>query len=73
MEWNKGYPKPPYSKEWFIAETLHLERYVMRSLPSGISAKGDFTTANDDWFKKESIRRWMQFPDSNLPKFNMKG
>lgn len=68
MNWNKGYPEPPYSKEWFIAETVYLERYVMRSLPSKITH--DFTTASEDWFKKESIRRWMQFPDSTLPRFN---
>jgi hypothetical protein len=45
----------------------------MRSLPSGVSAKGDFTTASDDWFKKENIRQWMQFPDSSLPKFKIRG
>lgn len=64
MGWHNGYPSHPFNKEWFIAVTKHGERVVLRALPEEYSY--DFKTADETYFKKENIVRWMQFPDSNF-------
>lgn len=60
--WFKGYPPKPYSEEWFIAQTKHRERVVLKALPEEYSY--DFRTADETYIKKENIVKWMQFPDS---------
>lgn len=64
MGWHNGYPPHPFNKEWFIAVTKHGGRVVLRALPEEYSY--DFKTADETYFKKENIVKWMQFPDSSF-------
>lgn len=63
LEWRDGYPPNPWDKEWFIAET-EFGKMVLRALPEDYSY--DFKTADETYIKKEKIKRWMQFPDSDF-------
>ena len=62
-KWHDGYPSHPWDKEWFIAVTTYGDRVVLKALPKEYTY--DFTTADDTYIKKEKIKKWMQFPDSN--------
>ncbi len=66
--WNKGIPSKCYGSEWFIACLDNGDRVVLRSLPEEYSY--DYTTADETYYKKERIAKWMQFPDSNFVDFN---
>lgn len=61
--WRDGYPSKPWSEEWFIAVTTHGDRVVLQALPEEYTY--DFKTADDTYLMKDSVRCWMQFPDSN--------
>ena len=61
--WRDGAPNHPWDKEWFIAKTTYGDRVVLRALPEEWSY--DFTTADDTYIKRDKIKSWMQFPDSN--------
>jgi len=60
--WTPGYPKHPWDKEWFIAMTTYGDRVVLTALPEEYTY--DFKTADETYMKKESIKAWMQFLDS---------
>ena len=60
--WRDGAPSNPWDGEWFIAETTYGDRVVLRKLPEEYAY--DFTTADETYFKREKIARWIQFPDS---------
>lgn len=60
--WHDGAPPKPFSGEWFIAVTVHGERFVLRELPEEYTY--DFKTADETYIKRDRIKRWMQFPDS---------
>lgn len=60
--WRDGEPPFPWKEEWFIAETIHGERVVLRALPKEYSY--DYTTADKTFTKAKNIKRWAQFPDS---------
>ena len=60
--WHEGAPDSPWSEEWFIAETIYGDRVVLTALPEEYSY--DFRTADDTYIRRELIKRWMQFPDS---------
>ena len=60
--WMDGEPPLPHRDEWFIAETIHGDRVVLRALPEEWTY--DYTTADGTRMAAKSIRRWMQFPDS---------
>lgn len=65
-EWIDGTPPRLLSKEegeWFIAETTHGDRVVIKGLPEEYSY--DFATADGTYYKREFIKRWRQFPDSD--------
>lgn len=62
-EWHEGAPPKPYSEEWFIAETTFGDRVVLKALPEEYSY--DFKTADETYIKRDKIKRWMQFPDSD--------
>ena len=62
--WRDGAPAKPWSTEWFIAETTFGERIVLRELPDEWTY--DFKTADETHFKRDLIKRWMQFPDSQF-------
>lgn len=62
--WRDGVPPKPWSSEWFIAETTFGDRVVLRELPDEFTY--DFKTADETYIKADKIKRWMQFPDSNL-------
>ena len=64
VAWIEGYPKDFYSEEWFIAITIYGDRVVLKALPENYSY--DFTTADGTYMKKENVKRWMQFPDSEF-------
>lgn len=66
--WHDGSPPNPYDKEWFIAWTTYGERVVLKALDKEFHSY-DFTTADKTYIKRESIKRWMQFPDSEYWKF----
>ena len=63
--WVDGPPHRILSKEegeWFIAETTYGDRVVLKGLPEEYTY--DFTTADGTYWKREFIKRWRQFPDS---------
>lgn len=60
--WVEGVPPSPWSKEWFIAETVHSQRVVLTALPEEYTY--DFKTADDTYIMARNIKRWMPFPDS---------
>lgn len=63
--WVEGPPHRILSKEegeWFIAETTYGDRVVLKGLPEEYAY--DFTTADSTYIKRELIKRWRQFPDS---------
>ncbi len=62
--WHKGVPSKCYGEEWFIACLDNGDRVVLRSLPEVFAY--DYTTADETYYKKERIAKWMQFPDSNF-------
>lgn len=62
--WYDGEPPFPQNQEWFIAETVHGDRVVLRPLPEEYSY--DYTTADGTYMKAGNIKRWMQFPDSEF-------
>lgn len=64
VAWIEGYPKDFYAEEWFIAITIYGDRVVLKALPENYSH--DFTTADGTYMKKENVKRWMQFPDSEF-------
>ena len=64
LRWREGEPSKPWRDEWFIALTIHGDRVVLRSLPEQYSY--DYTTADGTYMKSESIKKWMQFPDSHF-------
>lgn len=65
LTWYDGAPPFPQDQEWFIAETIHGDRVVLRSMDEGREHKGNyaFKTADETYMKAEIIKRWMQFPD----------
>lgn len=73
MQWHDGEPPFPWSEEWFIAETTYGDRVVLRALPEDYAY--DYKTADETYIKAETIKRWMQFPDSEFvaaPAYNGK-
>ena len=60
--WNAGYPRKHYADEWFIAKLDNGDRVVLTALPEEYSY--DFKTADETYYKKERIAKWMQFPES---------
>lgn len=66
-KWVDGYPPKPWAEEWFIAITIYGDRVVLRSLPEEYTY--DFKTADETYIKRENIKCWMQFPDSNYVPF----
>lgn len=61
--WLPGEPPKPYRGEWFIAETIHGDRVVLKALPEEYTY--DYKTADDTYFMAKNVKRWMQFPDSD--------
>jgi PAS domain-containing protein len=61
-QWYDGAPKKPWSLEWFIAETTVGDRVCLVALPDDWTY--DFKTADDTYIKRDKIKRWMPFPDS---------
>jgi hypothetical protein len=64
VAWIEGYPKAHYAEEWFIAKLNDGDRVVLQALPEEF--KHDFTTRDGTYFLKESIKSWMQFPDTEF-------
>jgi hypothetical protein len=62
--WHKGYPNHVYGSEWFIAETTYGGKVVLVELPAEHSY--DYTTKDETYIKKENVKRWMQFPNSEF-------
>jgi hypothetical protein len=60
--WIDGEPPSPYGDEWFIALTIHGDRVVLRALPKDYTY--DYRTADETYMKRENIKKWMQFPDT---------
>jgi len=66
--WHEGYPPKPFCDEWFIAKTTGGDCVVLTALPDEYSY--DFKTADETYFKKERVKEWAQFPDSEYIPFN---
>jgi len=60
--WHEGYPTKFYAEEWFIARLDNGDKVVLRALPEEWSY--DFKTADDTYYKKDRVVKWMQFPES---------
>lgn len=65
--WHDGYPDKCYGSEWFIAVTIHGDKVVLRALPEEWTY--DYKTADETYIKKETIKKWAQFPESNFIPF----
>lgn len=61
--WIQGYPDKVYASEWFIAKLKDGTRAVLKALPEEYSH--DFKTADETYYTKDWVTKWMQFPDSN--------
>lgn len=64
MVWHDGEPPKPWRNEWFIAETTHRDRVVLKALPDEWTY--DYKTADETYIMAKNIKRWMQFPDSQF-------
>lgn len=62
--WQDGEPPKPWRNEWFIAETIHGDKVVLRSLPDEYTY--DYKTADETYLMARNVKRWMQFPDSQF-------
>lgn len=62
--WRDGEPDKTSGSEWFIAQTKHRDRVVLRALHDEHSY--DYTTADGTHLSADHIVRWMQFPDSHF-------
>ena len=62
--WHKGHPNHVYGSEWFIAITVWGDKVVLKELPEEYSY--DYTTADETYIKRDKIKKWMQFPNSNF-------
>lgn len=60
--WTNGCPPSPYGEAWFIAETIYGDRVVLKELPKEFTY--DYKTADETYFMRRNIAKWMQFPDS---------
>lgn len=67
MIWHVGHPDHVYASEWFIAKLINGAKVVLRALPEEYSY--DFKTADETYYKKELVKCWMQFPDSEFIPF----
>lgn len=66
LTWYDGAPPFPQDQEWFIAETKHGDRAVLRALKTPTTSHEhayDFTTADGTYMLRGIIARWMQFPN----------
>lgn len=61
--WRDGAPDHPWDKEWFIAQTTYGDRVVLKALDKDFHSY-DYTTADKTYIKRDSIKCWMQFHDS---------
>lgn len=66
-KWIDGHPPRPYDSEWFIAETTYGDRVVLTALPEEYTY--DFKTADETYIMRKSIKRWLQFHDSQYVPF----
>ena len=64
MVWHEGEPPKPYRDEWFIAILKNGTKSVLRSLPEEYSH--DYKTADETYYTKGWVKKWMQFPNSNF-------
>ncbi len=62
--WYEGEPPKVYRSKWFIAETTHGDRVVLKELPEENSY--DYTTKDGTYMKAWLLKRWMQFHDSEF-------
>lgn len=60
--WIDGAPGKPWSDELFIAQTTFGEKVALIALPEEFVY--DFKTADDTYLKRDVIKCWMQFPDT---------
>lgn len=63
-DWKEGTPPHPYDKEWFIALLDNEDKVVLTALPEEYSY--DYKTADETYYKKHRVKKWMQFPDSEF-------
>ncbi|MFI5342836.1 MAG: hypothetical protein ACHQUC_01310 [Chlamydiales bacterium] len=68
--WREGCPDKVYGSEWFIAKLTNGSKVVLRELPEEFSY--DYRTLDETYFKKELIKCWMQFPDSDFIPYESK-
>lgn len=67
FSWATGEP-PKGFKEWFIAKLDNGQRVVLKRLPEDFTY--DYTTADETYYAKRRIAKWMQFPDSEFVNLN---
>lgn len=64
FQWRPGAPPHPWDTEWFVAETTYGDRVVLVALPEDYFY--DFKTADETHIKRDKIKCWAQFPDSEF-------
>ena len=62
--WKDGHPDKVYGSEWFIAKLKNGRKVVLRELPDDYSY--DYKTADETYFTKDWIVKWMPFPDGEF-------
>lgn len=70
-QWYEGEPPHPWRCEWFIAQTIHGDKVVLRSLPEEHTY--DYKTADETYMVAKNIKLWMQFPDSEFLPYTLSG
>lgn len=67
FSWATGEP-PKWFEEWFIAKLDNGQRVVLKRLPEDFTY--DYTTADETYYAKRRIAKWMQFHDSEFVSLN---
>lgn len=62
--WKDGHPDKVYGSDWFIAKLKDGRKVVLRELPDDYSH--DYKTADETYFTKDWIVKWMPFPDGEF-------
>lgn len=65
--WTIGYPDKIRGNEWFIAILKDGTKAVLKALTEEYSH--DFKTADETYYTKDWVIKWMQFPNSNYISF----
>jgi len=68
--WADGFPPKHHAEEWFLADTK-FGPMALRNLPEEYAH--DYTSADHTYVMQDTVKRWMQLPDSEFIAYASKG